>query len=354
MGLRDDKPAADVVREREQHTVTPKAARAAARARSSAEPLVVRGVTITHADRVIDEPSGVTKGELAAYYGKVADLLLPYAKKRPLSLVRCPGGRGQKCFFQKHLMPGMGDSVRAAQVGDHEVIYVSKAAGILDLAQFSVVELHGWGSHLPAADKPDWIVLDLDPDEALPYERVAEAALEVREVLKSLGLASWVKTTGGKGLHVVTPFRPHFGWDVVKRFALTIAEDFERRAPDAFTTTIGKAARHGKILVDYLRNGEGATAVLPYSARAREEITVAMPIAWDDVRRVHPREFTVRTAPDLLARRRKDPWADFFTTKQSLPPKLDELLADARSGARAGRGRLTSRRRATSGCPAPS
>jgi bifunctional non-homologous end joining protein LigD len=371
LGLREDKPATEVVREREEHVPTRKIARTAARlsqraqpapmpkaarkpsrarpdapkkertprapsrTRPEAEPVVVRGVTITHADREVDEASGVTKGELARYYGAVADAILVYAKSRPLALVRCPSGQGKKCFFQKHAMPGMGDLIRRATVGEHEVIYISKAAGILELAQFGVIELHGWGSRLPAADKPNWIVLDLDPDEALPYGRVVEAALEAREVLRSIGLASWVKTTGGKGLHVVAPVRPRHGWDVVKRLARAVAEDFVRRSPDAFTATPSKAARRGKIFVDHLRNGEGATAVLPYSARARENVTVAMPIAWEDLRRVHPKDFTVRTAPGLVARRRRDPWALLLETKQSLPHDLDELLAKAKVGQRA-------------------
>lgn len=261
----------------------------------------------------------MTKGELARYYGTVTDLMLPYAKNRPLSIFRCPGGKNQKCFFQKHSMPGMGKAVLSAKVGDQEIIYVSKAVGILELAQFGTVELHGWGSRLPAADKPDWIVLDLDPHEGLPWGRVVEAALEAREVLRSVGLESWVKTTGGKGLHVVAPFRRRHGWDVVKRFAYVIAQGFERRTPDAFTSKISKAARPGKILVDYLRNDEGATAVLPYSARARPNVTVALPVAWDDLRKLHPRELTVRTVPLLLAKRRKDPWAELLASKQSLP-----------------------------------
>jgi bifunctional non-homologous end joining protein LigD len=338
MGLREDKPAADVVREREEHVSTPKVVRAAARKAGAPGPVMVRKVTITHADRVVDEASGVTKGDLARYYDAVAGLLLPYAKRRPLAIVRCPGGKDQKCFFQKHVMPGMGEAILSAQVGDQGVLYVSSAKGILELAQFGAVELHGWGSHLPAADRPDWIVLDLDPDEALPWGRVVEAALEAREVLRSIGLASWVKTTGGKGLHVVAPFRPKHGWDVVKRFAHVIAEDFERRAPEVFTSAASKAARPGKIFVDYLRNGEGATAVLPYSARARAQVPVALPVAWDDLRNVHPGELTVRTVPGLVARRRKDPWADFFTAEQSLPPEIGTLLAAKRS-LRSSRGR---------------
>jgi bifunctional non-homologous end joining protein LigD len=342
LGLREDKPATDVVHEREEHLATlqiPRAAARRARAPSPTgrgpEPLVVRGVTITHAGREVDEASGVTKGDLARYYGAVVDALLPYANKRPLTVVRCPSGRGKKCFFQKHAMPGMGGSIRRATVGEHEIIYVSKATGILELVQFGVIELHAWGSRLPAADKPDWIVLDLDPDEGLPYGRVVEAALEAREVLQGIGLRSWVKTTGGKGLHVVAPFRPRHGWDAVKGLAHAVAEDFARRAPDAFTATLAKSARRGKIFVDYLRNGEGATAALPYSARARAGITVAMPIAWEDVRRVHPEDFTVRTAPGLLSRRRRDPWADLLTMKQRLPPNLDELVAKVTAGRRA-------------------
>lgn len=342
LGLREDKPATDVVREREEPVKTlqiPRTAARRARAPSptgrGAEPLVVRGVTITHADREVDEASGVTKGDLARYYGAVVDALLPYANKRPLTVVRCPSGRGKKCFFQKHAMPGMGASIRRATVGDHEILYVSKAAGILELVQFGVIEIHAWGARLPAADKPDWIVLDLDPDEGLPYGRVVEAALEAREALQRIGLSSWVKTTGGKGLHVVAPFRRRHGWDAVKGLARAVAEDFARRAPDVFTATPSKAARGGKIFVDYLRNGEGATAVLPYSARAREGVTVAMPIAWEDVRRVHPKDFTVRTAPGLLSRRRRDPWADLLTTKQRLPPNLDELVDKATAGRRA-------------------
>jgi bifunctional non-homologous end joining protein LigD len=304
----------------------------AAMGAAEAEPAGGRGVTLTNETRVIDETSGVTKGELFRYYGAVADALLPFAKGRPLSTVRCPGGLGKKSFFQKRPMPGMSGSVHRATARGQEVMHVADADGILELVQFGVVEIHGWGSRLPEPDKPDWIVLDLDPDEGLPYERVIDAALESREVLRSLGLESWVKTTGGKGLHVVAPFLPSHGWDAVKRFARAIAEDFARRAPDAFTAALSKAARPGKIFVDYLRNTEGATAVLPYSARARGGLTVAMPIAWEEIRSVHPRDFTVRTALDVLARRRQDPWADLVTSAQSLPPNLDELIAKTLRG----------------------
>ena len=190
---------------------------------------------------------------------------------------------------------------------------------------------------MPAADKPDWIVLDLDPDEALPYERVAEAALEVRDVLQSLGLTSWVKTTGGKGLHIVAPFSIRARLGRGEELRPSHRRRLRTTRAGAFTSTIGKAARRGRVLVDYLRNGEGATAVL-YSPRARENLTVAMPIAWDDVGRVNPGAFTVRTVPSLLAKRRTDPWADFLTTRQTLPPPLEDVLARSRSGTRPARG----------------
>lgn len=344
LGLREDKPSEDVVRERAASVTAPRSPRAAARSSQPDSPspssqtrrvrgpdsIVVEGVTVTHEDRVLDPASELTKGDLARYYAAVAGELLPYAEDRPLSIVRCTSGIGKACFFQKHAMPGLGDAVHRSPVGKHEVLSISDARGLLQLVQLGGIELHAWGARLPDADEPDLIVLDLDPEEGLAYGRVVEAALDAREQLRSIGLESWVKTTGGKGLHVVVPFRPMHGWDVVKKFARVVAEDFVRRKPDAYTATPAKAARRGRIFVDYLRNGEGATAVLPYSARARAGLTVAMPIAWEDVRRVHPRDFTIRTVPDLLARRRRDPWADLLASKQSLPENLDELLPPAR------------------------
>jgi bifunctional non-homologous end joining protein LigD len=336
LGLREDKPSEDVVREEPASLAAPRAPRAAARTSTrtrrgvAKESAVVAGVTITHEGRVLDTVSGVTKGDLARYYAAVARELLPHAKDRPLSIVRCTSGIGKACFFQKSAMPGMGDSVHRHRVGEHEVLSVTTATGLLQIVQLGGIELHTWGSKLPATDRPDRIVFDLDPDEGLPYGRVVEAALEAREILASIGLEAWLKTTGGKGLHVVVPFRPKHGWGVIRGFARAVAEDFARRAPKAFTATAAKAARKGRIFVDYLRNGEGATAVVPYSARARAGLTVAMPIAWEDVRRVHPRDFTVQTVPDLLARRKIDPWAELRASKQRLPDDLDEMLDKAR------------------------
>ena len=335
LGLREDKPSEDVVRERAARVTAPRSPRAAARASGTRrgrgpESIEIEGVTVTHAGRVLDPTTELTKGDLARYYAAVAGDLLPHAADRPLTILRCTSGIGRTCFFQKNTMPGLGDSVHRSPVGEHQVLSINDAAGLLQLVQLGGLELHTWGARLPDAARPDLLILDLDPAEGLAYGRVVEAALDAREQLRSIGLESWVKTTGGKGLHVVVPFRPRYKWNVVKKFARVVAEDFTHRAPDAYTATPSKAARRGRIFVDYLRNGEGATAVVPYSARARAGLTVAMPIAWEDVRHAHPKDFTIRTVPELLARRRRDPWEDLLASKQSLPDNLDELLAQKR------------------------
>lgn len=190
----------------------------------------------------------------------------------------------------------------------------------------NVVEVHGWGSTVPRWDRPDVIVLDLDPDESLPFARVVDAAFELRDALRTLSLQSWVKTTGGKGLHVVVPIARRYDWDTVKGAAQSLAELMAAAAPDRYVATMSKARRAGKVFIDYLRNGQGATAVLPFSARARPGLPVALPVDWKDLRTVDPRELTIVTVPDLLARRRKDPWADLRSTRQTLPR---ELLAAA-------------------------
>lgn len=327
-GLREDKPAAQVRRERAQplERVAPGPAKAANGSRKSsaredheADHDRVEGVRISHPERVIDETSGLTKLELARYHADIAEWLLPYARNRPLALVRCPDGAAQQCFFQKHVMPGIGPDVKRGRIGKHEVLYIHNAAGLVELAQFNVIELHGWGATMDRPDRPDWFVLDLDPDTEIPFSAVVEAAREVREALESIALKSWVKTTGGKGLHVCVPLEPRAGWDEVKEFTHGIARSLEARRPERYVSTMSKAKRKGKVFIDYLRNGEGATAVLPYSPRARPGATVAMPVDWKDIGRLDPKEFTVKTAAQWTRKRRKDPWADFLDSAQRLP-----------------------------------
>jgi bifunctional non-homologous end joining protein LigD len=205
--------------------------------------------------------------------------------------------------------------------GGHEVLYARDARGLIELVQFNAIEFHGWGSRAGDARHPDWIVMDLDPDASVAFASVIDAAFEVREALASVGLRSFVKTTGGKGLHVVAPLRPaaRAGWDGVKRFTQGVASPLAARSPDRYVATMSKARRVGRIFVDYLRNGEGATAILPYSPRARPGATVAVPVAWEALRRVDPRAFTVREVGRWLGRRRRDPWAGFFDVEQDLP-----------------------------------
>jgi bifunctional non-homologous end joining protein LigD len=307
VGLREDKPADEVSEERVVR-------------RSSVEPSPnsVHGVAITHADRVVDASSGTTKGQLAAYYGLVAHRMLEYAKRRPLALVRCPEGVEGGCFFQKHAPRGLLDDVHRNRVGKHDVLTVDSSAGVLSLVQFGVVEMHGWGSRLPNWQKPDWIVFDLDPDEGMPFSKVVDAAKAVRQILTRKQLRSFVKTTGGKGLHVVVPIMPTTPFAGAREFARGVAEALVERHPSVYVATASKRERRGKIFVDYLRTGEEATAVLPFSVRAKPNLPVAMPVAWDALSGLDPSSFTVATLPALLARERKDPWEGLTATKQQL------------------------------------
>ncbi len=285
----------------------------------------LREVAITHPERVVDEVSGVTKDELARHHERVADRMLPHATKRPLALVRCPEGVGGKSFFQKKKAPGMSAAIHASRAAGHDVLYVDDVEGLVSLVQFGALELHAWGSRLPTTTKPDVMVIDLDPDEALPFSKVIQAAKDVREIFVSLGLESFVKTTGGKGLHVVAPFAPEHSWNAVKSLAHSIAMHLQKSDPTRFTATMSKSARHGKIFVDYLRNGEGATAILPYATRNRPGLPVATPISWRELEDVDPRVFTVKTVAKRIAGRKRDPWASFFTVDQHLPSALEGL-----------------------------
>lgn len=295
----------------------------------------VDGVAISNADRVMDPNSGHTKLDLARYARDVADEMLPFIAKRPLMLQRCPMGIGPppagrirrktSCFMQKH--PGRGlerAEVEHARTTDDESIFVTNHRQLVLLAQHDTIELHGWGSRFPRWDRPDWIVLDLDPDEQLPFSHVTDSALEIRAALRTLRLECWVKTTGGKGLHVVVPIARRYDWPTVEAVARRIATLMAEAAPERYVATMSKRARKGKIFIDYLRNAEGATAVLPYSARGRPHLPVAMPIAWNDLRSIDPPEFTIATVPKLLARRRGDPWKDLLATPQRLPRELIE------------------------------
>ena len=344
-GLREDKAAREVVAERaapvgkllhgKAGAKSGEGARAApagkAPASAAAEPLKVEGVALSHPQRVIDSASGVTKGELARYHAEVSEWFLPYARNRPLAVVRCPQGDARECFFQKHRSPGLGAAVKRKRIAGNEVIYTDALRGIIELVQFNAIEFHGWGAPAAAPARPDWLVFDLDPDASLEFATVVEAAQEVREALHRVDLRSFVRTTGGKGLHVVAPLEPHADWETAKGFAQALANTLAAARPDRYVAQMSKARRQGRIFIDYLRNGRGSTAVLPYSPRARAGTTVAMPLDWRDLARIDPRDFTLRSVPGLLRRRRRDPWAEFLALRQRLPvPSADSRAARRR------------------------
>jgi len=246
-------------------------------------------VKVTSRERVIFPEGKLTKGDLADYYQTVADIMLPWAGSRPISLVRCPQGRGKACFFQKHDAGSFGDHVHHVAITDkdgHEepYLFVDDAPGLITCVQMGTIEFHGWGARVEDVEKADRLVFDLDPDEGLSFSDVVAAATHVQELLGEIGLVTFPMVTGGKGVHVIAPLTPQAEWPAVKDFAHRFALALAQAQPDRFTAALAKAKRTGRIFVDYLRNQRGATAVMPYSVRARELAPVAVPVAWEELR----------------------------------------------------------------------
>jgi bifunctional non-homologous end joining protein LigD len=320
-GLREDKSPGEVRRERPAISPPP-AARAAARPAADGESTVA-GVRLSNPGRVLYPGQGLTKLALARYYEAVAERILPHVAGRPLTLVRCPQGHEKQCFYQKHAQEGLPEAIRSLDIreegGKREpYVYIEDLDGLIALVQMGVLELHTWGARIDDVERPDRLVFDLDPDPGLPWDRLSDAALLLRRRLAELGLESWVKTTGGKGLHVVVPLQRRQGWDDVKSFARALAEALAREQPDRYLSKASKAARRGKIFIDWLRNARGATAVAAYSTRARDGAPVSAPLRWEEVATANPGDWTVETMPRRLARQRRDPWQGFWTARQSL------------------------------------
>ena len=307
-GLREDKRAEEVARESTGKTTAQKG------------PPAVR---LTHPDRLYWKDAGVTKQGLAEFYSEVWARMGPFIVNRPLALVRCPDGIGGQCFFQKHAWRGQSKEILEVydpkDKDDQPIIAIDGLPGLLGLVQGGVLEIHPWGSRLDDLERPDLINMDLDPGPDVSWATVIEAAGEVRERLALAGLQSFVKTSGGKGLHVVAPLEPSAGWNEVKAFAKGIADAMASDAPESFVATVTKSKRKGKILVDYLRNGRGSTAVAPYSPRARAGAAVSMPLGWDELSpAIGPDYFTVGNALPRLAGLDADPWAEFWRTAAPL------------------------------------
>jgi bifunctional non-homologous end joining protein LigD len=281
------------------------------------------GMRLTHPDRVVFPAQGLTKRDLAEYYADIAPHILPHIAGRPLSLVRCPSGAGDKCFYQKHPVTGMSAAIRRVRVkeksGTENYVYVDDERGLLELIQFGTLEIHPWGSRFDDLDHPDLLIFDLDPDPSVPWKRVVEAAHETKALLEEIGLRSFAKSTGGKGLHVVVPIKPTVEWAPAKQFCRQIAELLETRAPGDYTTNMSKAVRKNRIFVDYLRNDFGSTAIAAFSTRAREGAPVSVPLAWREVTpALKPASFTLTTVRERLKRQRVDPWKEFWKLRQEL------------------------------------
>jgi bifunctional non-homologous end joining protein LigD len=311
---------------REDRTDQPKRAAAEAPARKqvsrkssgapgSHETLLER---ITHGERVVYPKVGVTKAEVAAYYLTVADRLLPHLEDRPVSLVRAPEGLGSETFFQRHPLPGMTRGIKRVhdpRGGPRDYLLIDGVEGLMTAAQFGVLEIHGWGARVPRLDRVDRIIFDLDPDEDVTFEDVKAAALQVKKLLESVDLKSFALVSGGKGVHVVAPLDGTQDWDQIGDFTGGIARGLAEADPSRFLAVASKARRKGKIFVDWLRNRWTATAILPWSLRARPKATVAMPVSWKELEGIGGADsFPIANAPA-----RRDPWRGFFTTSQSIP-----------------------------------
>jgi bifunctional non-homologous end joining protein LigD len=291
------------------------------------------GVELTHPDRVLFSGPGLTKADLAAYYEAVAERMLPTLRDRPLTLVRCPPGRGRTCFVQKHDTGGFPDAMRRVAVteasGETEnYFFVSDLSGLIAGGQMGVLEFHVWGARRDDLEKAERIVFDLDPDVGLGFEAVCGAAFELRDRLAALGLTTFPMLTGGKGVHVVAPLSRRAGWDDAKAFAKGLTARLDAEAPERFTISLAKAARAGRIFIDYLRNQRGATAIAPYSTRAKPDAPVAAPVSWEELERIGAANaFTV---PAMIGRARSDPdpWAGYGDVRQSLTKAMLAAVGD--------------------------
>lgn len=311
-GLREDKKAENVVREvvkkakKGMASGTPDAGRDK---KSPAMPLTSPGKEMY---------PGVTKKDVMEYYRKIAPRMLPFVTGRLASLVRCPAGTDEQCFYQKHLReeaPGLSETeIRESSGSLDEYLAVEDENGILNAVQLNTIEFHVWGSRLETLEQPDTVVFDLDPDAGLDLQAVRQGLRDLKGILDAVGLTSFLKTSGSKGYHVVVPLNPAAGWETVRGFAKKVAEAMEEKWPDRYTANVRKVKRKGKIFIDWIRNTRGATSAAPYSLRARAVPAVSCPISWDEMDRVAPQDITIQN----IFRRRKNPWAEYFDIRQEL------------------------------------
>jgi bifunctional non-homologous end joining protein LigD len=286
---------------------------------------------MSHPERILFPGLGVTKRALAEFYQQAADLALPHLAGRPLTLFRCPGGLQEECFFQKHFAESLPESTRTVAIREksevRNYLVVDDLQGVIGLVQLGVLEFHPWLSRADRLERPDRMVFDLDPDPGVDWRQVIAGAQRARELLAELGLESFVKTSGGKGLHVVVPLVRRSSWEELKDFARAVAEKLVRQEPGKYIATMSKSKRRGKIFIDHFRNNRGATSIAPYSTRARAGAPVSTPLGWEELAAVPgPAHYTVENLPRRLARLDADPWHGFFDLRQSLTRGMKKRL----------------------------
>ena len=282
--------------------------------------ITIDGVKITAAEKVFFEDDGITKADVAKYYAKVSKRMMPYVQNRLLSIMRCTKGIGSACFYQRHQDTDAKGVVtipikeKSGETDDY--FYIENIQGLLAEVQMDTLEFHIWSSRLPHLDKPDMMVFDLDPGEGVEIEQLRQGVRDVKLVLEERELISFLKTSGGKGYHIVVPLDPTTDWDTLHNYAEEVAKQMESRWPQLYTKNVRKVNRKGKIFIDWLRNSRSATTVAPYSIRAREGASVSMPIFWHEHDKVAPNGISMEEAIKRISK--EDPWADFYSLKQTI------------------------------------
>lgn len=342
-GLREDKEPREVSLEKEQPAprkdVAPShfaeesknSKRRSAMSGNRVPGVKIAGVSLSNPDRVLYPEQGVTKRQLALFYEEIADWILPYVVDRPLTLVRCPYGHQEECFYQKHLDEALPDTMRGIPIEEKEgkgiYVAIDDLAGLISLVQLGVLEIHPWGARADKVEQPDMMVFDLDPGPDTEWSAVIRGARLMHERLDELGLENFVKTTGGKGLHVVVPLTRRAGWDEVKAFSKALAEEVAKADPKRYIATMSKAERKGRIFVDYVRNSRGATSVAAYSTRARQNAPVSTPLEWDELSdNLFSDAYTIENLPQRLNSLKKDPWQNITKTRQSITKSMRKEL----------------------------
>lgn len=321
-GLREDKTPKEVHEEKPER---PPQKAGGAKTRTKKDTFTIEGITITHPEREVYPGTGITKGDVATYYAKVMNYLLPFAENRLMSLMRCTETVEGECFFQRAPMQGDKGNVMGLTTTHkgrkHTYLYTDNAAGIIELVQMNAIEFHAWQSKVDEIGKPDQIIFDLDPAEDVPFEAVKLAAQDVRRRLKARGMESFPRLSGGKGIHVVTRLKPKHSWDVVKTFTHNVALEMQREVPEAYIANMSKQKRTGKIFVDYLRNDFSSTAIVPFSLRARKGAPIAVPISWSDLAKVQsPDQYNCENYQKLLTAKTRELIKDFFASATELKP----------------------------------